>query len=285
MKQVAVISGKGGTGKTTFSATIHAIEGGVVADCDVDAPNLHILLKPQILSSEEFVATKKARILQDECSGCGLCYELCRFGAIEIDSGGRYFVDEKKCEGCAFCFNACPEKAIVMDDTKTGDIYFSKTEWGYFIHARLKPGEENTGRLVTEVKNRAKKIAEENATEYLIVDAAPGVGCPVMASLTGVDAAIIVTEPTASGLNDMMRVIDLCEHFKIKPFVVVNKYDLNIDVASEIENSCAANGIDFVGRIPFDDSIPEQMANLSFPFTGKAADKMVECWKKVKEVL
>ena len=283
MKQVAVISGKGGTGKTTFSATIHALEGGVIADCDVDAPNLHILLNPKILKAEDFIATKKAEIAQDKCSGCGLCYELCRFGAISEENG--YFVDEKKCEGCAFCFNVCPEKAIEMRDVKTGDIYFSKTQWGYFVHARLKPGEENTGRLVTEVKNRAKKVAEENGSEFLIVDAAPGVGCPVMASLTGVDAAIIVTEPTASGLSDMMRVIELCEHFRIRPFVVVNKYDLNEDVTLKIEKYCSENGIEFAGIVPFDERIPEQIANLSFPFSGKAADKMVECWKKVKEVL
>ncbi len=172
-----------------------------------------------------------------------------------------------------------------MDNTKTGDLYISKTKWGYFVHARLKPGEENTGRLVTEVKNRAKEIAEENGVEFLIVDAAPGVGCPVMASLTGVDAAVIVTELTASGLNDMLRVIDLCEHFKIKPFVVVNKYDLNESVTDEIKAFCKVNGVEFVGTVPFDETIPEQIANLDFPFSGKAAEKIAECWKKVKEVL
>lgn len=285
MKQIAIISGKGGTGKTTFSATIHALEGGVVADCDVDAPNLHILLKPQIITSEDFIATKKARIVQERCSGCGLCYELCRFGAVKLKPDGEYTVDEKKCEGCAFCFNACPERAIVMDDAKTGDLYISRTEWGYFVHAKLKPGEENTGRLVTEVKNRAKEIAEENGVEFLIVDGAPGVGCPVMASLTGVDAAVIITEPTSSGLSDMKRVIDLCNHFKIKPFVVVNKYDLNDDFAGEIKEFCEENGVEFAGNIPFDETIPEQMANLRFPFSGKAAEKIAECWKKIKEVV
>lgn len=283
MKQVAVISGKGGTGKTTFSATIHALEGGVVADCDVDAPNLHILLKPQILKAEDFIATKKARIIQEKCSACGLCHDVCRFGAIMAEDS--YYVDEKKCEGCAFCFNVCPEKAIEMEEVKTGDIFISKTEWGYFVHARLKPGEENTGRLVTEVKNRAKEIAEESNAEFLIVDSAPGVGCPVMASLTGVDAAIIVTEPTVSGLSDMLRILELCEHFRIKPFVVVNKFDLNADIASEIESYCSENGVEFAGRVPFDEAIPEQIANLNFPFSGKAADKMVEIWKKLREVL
>lgn len=282
MNQVAVISGKGGTGKTIFSATIHALEGGVIADCDVDTPNLHILLNPTILEVEDFVASKKAEILSEKCSACGLCYELCKFGAISPDG---YFVEERKCEGCAFCFNVCPEKAIEMKNVKTGEIYFSKTEWGYFIHARLKPGEENTGRLVTEVKNRAKKVADESGSEFLIIDSAPGVGCPVMASLTGVDAAIIVTEPTASGFSDMMRVIDLCEHFRIKPFVVVNKYDLNVEIALEIEKYCSENGVEFAGRVPFDEKIPEQIANLNFPFSGKAAEKIVECWKKVNEVL
>jgi MinD superfamily P-loop ATPase len=283
VKQIAVISGKGGTGKTTFSATIHAIEGGVVADCDVDAPNLHILLKPQILSVEEYSASKKARVISNACSGCGLCYELCRFEAIVADE--IYKVDEKRCEGCAFCYNACPEKAIVMETVKTGDIYLSKTKWGHFVHALLKPGEENTGRLVTEVKERAKKIAEENEVKYLIVDAAPGVGCPVMASLTGVDAALIVSEPTISGLNDLMRVVDLCNHFRVRPFVVVNKYDLNESMTSKIQEYCTKNGIEFAGFVPFDNSLAEQISNLNFPFEGRAAEKIEECWKKVREVL
>lgn len=285
MKQIAIISGKGGTGKTTFSATIHVLEGGVIADCDVDAPNLHILLKPQIVTSEDFIATKKAKIIQERCSRCGLCYELCRFGAVRLELDNGYIIDEKKCEGCAFCFNACPERAIVMDNAKTGDLYISKTEWGYFVHARLKPGEENTGKLVTEVKNRAKKIAEENDAEFLIVDSAPGVGCPVIASLTGVDAAVVITEPTFSGLSDMKRVIDLCDHFKIKPFVVVNKYDLNTDFAGKIKTFCEENGVEYAGNVPFDEAIPEQIANLRFPFSGKATEKITECWKKIKEVL
>ncbi len=283
MKQIAVISGKGGTGKTTFSAMIHAIEGGVVADCDVDAPNLHILLQPEIIKREEFRDTKKARIIQDRCSQCGLCHELCRFGAVMVN--GEYWIDEKKCEGCSFCYNACPERAITMDVVKTGDIFISKTKWGHFIHALLKPGEENTGKLVTEVKDRAKKIAERSGEDFMIVDAAPGVGCPVMASLTGVDAAIVVSEPTMSGMSDMLRILSLCEHFKIEPFVVVNKYDLNKDIAAEIEKFCRENEIEFVGDIPFDKSIPEQMAYLKFPFEGKAAEKIIESWKKVKEVL
>ncbi len=283
MRQVAVISGKGGTGKTTFSATVHAAEGGVIADCDVDAPNLHILLQPEILEKEEFRDTKKARILQDLCSQCGLCHELCRFEAVMTNGG--YWIDEKRCEGCSFCYNVCPEKAIIMETVKTGDIFVSKTKWGMFIHALLKPGEENTGKLVTEVKNRAKNLAEKESAEFLIVDAAPGVGCPVMASLTGVNAAIIVTEPTMSGISDMTRILELCEHFKIEPFVVVNKYDLNENIADKIESFCRKNGIEFAGKVPFDESIPKQMAHLNFPFEGDAAESMLESWKRIREVL
>lgn len=282
-KQVAVVSGKGGTGKTTFSAMIYATEGGVIADCDVDAPNLHILLKPQTISSDEYSASKKARILQDVCSGCGLCYDSCRFDAIIVDAS--YKVDERRCEGCAFCFNLCPEKAIVMETVKTGDIFISKTNWGYFVHALLKPGEENTGKLVTEVKERAKKLAEKEDVEFLIIDAAPGIGCPLIASLSGVDAAIVVAEPTLSGWSDLRRVIDLCNHFKVEPFVVVNRYNLNESITLKIEKFCFENDIEFVGKIPFDGSIVEQMAHLSFPFTGKAAEGIVKCWNRVKEVL
>jgi|Deesub1362A_J573_1020465.scaffolds.fasta_scaffold02766_9 MinD superfamily P-loop ATPase len=281
-KQIAIISGKGGTGKTTFSALIHSIEGCVIADCDVDAPNLHILLNPEILEVEEYYASKKARILQDKCSSCGLCYGVCRFNAI-FDK--PYTVNDKRCEGCGFCYNACSEKAIVMETVKTGEIYKSKTRYGHFVHALLKAGEENTGRLVTEVRQRAKKIAEDMNFELVIVDAPPGVGCPVIASLTDVDAAIVISEPTLSGLNDLKRVLDLCDHFGVKAFVTVNKYDLNESMALEIRDYCEGREVEFLGSIPFDKDLIEQVSNLKYPFDCIAAEKMSECWKTVRKRL
>ncbi len=281
MKKVAVISGKGGTGKTTISAMIHAIEGDVVADCDVDAPNLHILLQPEIIKTEDFVESEKAVIDPEKCNLCGLCYELCRFEAIIKKDG--YYIDEQRCEGCAFCFNACPEKAIKMVKSKTGNIYTSKTRFGYMVHAVLEPGEENSGKLASEVRERAEKIASEEGFEFVIIDSPPGVGCPVMASLTGVNWAIVVTEPTLSGLSDLIRVIDLTKHFKIKSFVVVNKYDLNESMTSKIEEWCSKNGIKFVGKIPYDENIAKSMSSLDFPFKGESADRISEIWSTIRE--
>ncbi len=281
MKQVAVISGKGGTGKTTFAAMVHAVEGGVIADCDVDAPNLHILLQPEILKKEDFVASEKAFIVAEKCIACGLCYELCRFKAI-IDG---YRVDEKRCEGCALCFNACPEKAIEMRKVKTGEIYTSKTKYGYMVHAKLKPGEENSGKLASEVKKRAEKLAKESSTEFIVIDSPPGVSCQVMASLTGVDAAVVISEPTISGLNDLTRVIELVKHFRIRAFVVVNRYDLNESMAAEIKRWCIENDVEFVGSIPFDEDLVKQISTLRFPFRGRAASKIVEVWASIKEDL
>ena len=280
MKQVAIISGKGGTGKTTFSALVHSIEGGVIADCDVDAPNLHIILRPKILEKEEFFATEKA-FITEKCISCGLCYELCRFNAISFENG-KYSVDESRCEGCALCYNACPENAIEMKFVKTGEIYVSKTAYGSMVHARLEPGEENSGRLVSEVRKKAEKIAKNS--EYLIIDSPPGVGCPVIASLTGINFAIVISEPTLSGLSDLKRAVALTDHFSIKSCVVVNRYNLNTKIALEIREWCRENGIEFAGFVTFDEKLIEQMSSLNFPFYGEAAKSMSEIWNAVKEI-
>ncbi len=282
MKRVAIVSGKGGTGKTTFAAIIHAEEGGIIADCDVDAPNLHILLQPEVISKEDFVASKKA-FITDECNQCGLCYELCRFDAVVIDDVFR--IDERRCEGCGFCYHACPQKAIEMKDAKTGEIYISRTKFGYMVHAMLNPGEENSGRLVSEVRKKADEIGERESSEFLIIDASPGIGCPVIASLTNVDAAIIVSEPTLSGLSDLKRVVELSRHFKINPFAIINKYDLNESMSLEIERWCKENDVQLLGKIEYSDEIVKQMSSLSFPFKGRAAEKVIGCWKVVREII
>ncbi len=282
MKQITVISGKGGTGKTTIAAMFYALSNSVIADCDVDAPNLHILLKPKIIEELDFFGMKKA-VITDSCTQCGLCYELCRFGAVISDD--EYSIDVSRCEGCAFCYNACPEKAIEMIENKSGKLFVSKTKYGYFVHAMLNPGEENSGKLVSEVKMKAKEIAEKEGVEYLIVDGAPGIGCPVIASLGGADTALIIAEPSMSGLNDMARVIRLCEHFKIKTFAVINKYNLNERMATEVEYYCKNNSVDILGKIPYDENIVKQISNIEFPFKGNAADKIAEIWNRLKEVV
>ena len=282
MKQIAVISGKGGTGKTTVAATFFSLSNSVIADCDVDAPNLHILLNPTVIEEIDFFGMKKA-VITDSCTRCGLCYDLCRFDAVIANE--RYFVDPSRCEGCAFCYNACPEKAIEMVDNKSGKLFVSQTKHGYFVHALLNPGEENSGKLVSEVKIKAREIAEKENVDYLIVDGAPGIGCPVIASLSGVDAALIVAEPTMSGLNDMARVIRLCEHFRIKTFALINKFNLNEKIAIGIENYCKNNGIEVVGRVPYDELLVKQISNIEFPFKGNAASKIAEIWSKLEEVV
>jgi MinD superfamily P-loop ATPase len=277
MKQITVISGKGGAGKTTVTAMFATLANAVVADCDVDAPNLHILLKPKILEVIPFEGLKRAKILQDKCTQCGLCQELCRFDAIH-----DFEVDEMMCEGCALCYRACPEKAIEMISEKRGEIYVTETQFCDFVYALLYPGEENSGKLVSEVRNIAKKIAEEKGVDLLILDGAAGIGCPVIASLAGANLALIVTEPTLSGLNDMKRAVELACHFKVEPVVAINKFDLNIEVTQQIEEFCRDNNIEIVGRIPFDEAIPNQIAQLKLPFEGKAADEIVKIWNRIR---
>jgi len=280
LKQVTIMSGKGGTGKTTFSSIVHSVEGDVIADCDVDAPNLHMILEKEIISVEAFISGEKAEI-GENCTGCGLCYKLCRFSAIGVWENNKFKVNHRKCEGCAFCYYVCPSRAITMKKIKTGNIFVSRTDYGKIVYARLIPGEENSGKLAAEVRERAKKIAND----FVVIDAPPGIGCPVMASLAGVDAAIIVTEPTLSGLGDMVRAVELTKNFRIKSFVVINKYNLNENLSAEIRQWCRENDVMFAGTIPYDEEIPKQMSILKFPFKGKAAEKIREIWIDIKSLL
>jgi len=280
VRQITVISGKGGTGKTTVTAMFASLADNVItADCDVDAPNLHILLKPKVVREEPFKGSKKA-FITDECSACGLCYDLCRFDAIVPDD--VYSVDETRCEGCALCFNACPQKAVEMRVVESGKIFVSETDYGPLVHAMLYPGEENSGMLVSEVRERAKLIAEEKKAKLLLVDGAPGIGCPVIASLANTDMAVVIAEPTLSGISDMERVIKLAEHFRIDCVTVINKYDLNPDMSAKIGEVCKDMGVEVVGRIAYDESIPEQLSRLSFPFKGNAAKAIAEIWNSLR---
>ncbi len=274
--QIAVISGKGGTGKTTVTSVFATLCKCVIADCDVDAPNLHILLKPKVLEEIPFKGLKKARIIEERCERCGLCYDLCRFDAIYVENGS-YRVDVVRCEGCAFCYRACPSRAIEMVSEVRGKIFVSETEYGPFVHAMLEPGEENSGLIVHEVKKKAEEIAEEKGYDTIIVDGAPGIGCPVIASLSNVDKAVIVTEPTLSGLSDMERVLRLVRHFRIEPYVVINKFDLNVDVTNRIEGFCRSEGIPIVAKVPFYDDIPSAIANLKIP----VKEEIVEAWEVI----
>lgn len=248
MKKLTVISGKGGTGKTTMTANFSALaENHVIADCDVDAPNMHLLLKPEVQKEEEFSGGKIAVRNARKCTDCGLCYKHCRFNAVNED----FSINPFKCEGCSVCAEVCPEDAIEMKPDLTGHVYHSNTKFAPMIHARLKAGAENSGKLVTEVRDIAEKRAKEKDKELVLVDGSPGIGCPVIASLNGVDMALIVTEPTKSGLSDLKRVLEMIEHFDLTASVVINKYDLNENMADNIEKFCNDNNIEVLARIPY----------------------------------
>lgn len=257
IKEIVVISGKGGTGKTTItSSLIPYFQDIIIGDCDVDAPNLQILFNPQNSKKESFYGMKKAKLDRELCIDCGKCYEVCRFDAIE---------NPKKCESCSICEYVCPVGAIKMVDNEAGEIYVSETKYGKMVHACLFPGEENSGKLVAEVRKKAKKIAQDENKKYILLDGAPGVACNVISSLTGVKKAVIVTEPTLSGLHDLERVLELIERFRIKPYFVINKYDLSFEIANKIEEFLKDKGFEISVKVPFDKRIVKAIGRKEIP--------------------
>jgi len=283
MKQILVISGKGGTGKTTIAAAFASLaKNAVLADCDVDAPDFHIILQPKILKDEPFFALRIPQRDESRCIECGMCREACRFGAIDED----FNPISVKCEGCAACAFICPEKAIEMVDREAGKLYLSETRFGPFVHAQLNIGEEASGKLVTEVKKRAKQLAEKEGKELILIDGSPGIGCPVIASLAGVDLALIVTEPTVSGIHDLGRILEVTKHFKVKAAVCINKFDINEKKTKEIEEFCRREGIPLIGRIPYNPDVTKAMLELKsvieFP-AGDVTDSVKALWQNLTE--
>lgn len=249
MKEIVIISGKGGTGKTSLTASFAALaENHVLCDADVDAADLHLLLEPEIRQRVDFMGGSKAVIRKEDCSECGRCRELCQFGAISED----FSVDPISCEGCGVCFSLCPEQAIDFPVQKCGEWYISNTRFGPMVHARLGIAEENSGNLVSVIRRQARELAIEQQRSLLITDGPPGIGCPVIASISGATAIVIIVEPSVSGLHDMERVAKLTAHFKIPGLVCINKYDLNLEVTASIEEMAHAHHLQLAGRIPFD---------------------------------
>ena len=282
MKEIVVISGKGGTGKTTITAALASlVKRKVMADCDVDAADLHLILNPDIKQQNDFFSGKTAYVRQEDCTQCGKCVEVCQFNAISED----FVVDPVSCEGCGVCVAFCPVNAIDFNENLSGQWFVSNTRFGTLVHAKLGIAEENSGKLVTLVRKQAKHLAEKENAEYIIVDGAPGVGCPVISSIGGAAAVLVVTEPTLSGLHDMERVVRLAaEHFNIPTFVCVNKSDLNAEITEKIIHFCSQNGVLFAGSVPYDESTTKAMVEGKNVFEykeGPAAVAIRDVWTKI----
>ena len=285
MKQIAVLSGKGGTGKTTLAASFAALSQNlVIADCDVDAPDLHLLLKPEKIEfKQEFKGSKIAIINEDLCTKCGECEKFCRFNAIK-----NFNVDPIKCEGCGVCAYICPVKAVTLKDKISGYVYISRTKYGPLSYAKLEIAESNSGKLVTLVKNNAKNVALKEGFNQILIDGPPGIGCPVIASLAEVNLVIIVVEPTTSGIHDLKRVLDLVNHFRIPAVTVVNMFDINKENTDRIVKFCNQNGVKVIGKIPFNKIVVEALAE-GKPVTEYApeADVSIEIrniWNKISNL-
>jgi len=284
MKEVVILSGKGGTGKTSIVGSFAALSRGkVLADCDVDAADLHLLLKPVIQQNNEFWSGQVAVIDEEKCTQCGLCQDVCRFDAID-----NFKVIPASCEGCGFCYHICPVEAITMQERLSGHWFVSDTKYGPLVHAKLGIAQENSGKLVALVRQEAGKIAEKQGFDYVISDGPPGIGCPVISALSGANLALLVTEPTLSGIHDLERVLGVCHHFGITALVCINKYDLNEDNASKIESYCDNQGVKVAGKIAFDNVVTEALVQ-GLPVVeysqGKVAREIEKIWLAITEAL
>jgi MinD superfamily P-loop ATPase len=260
MKELVVISGKGGTGKTSLAASLAVLSGrSVIADCDVDAADLHLILSPRVRTRRDFLSGNEAVIREQDCLGCGECLSLCRFDAVKRKNGSDgkavYTIDPASCEGCGVCVRFCPPQAIDFPERLSGEWMVSDTRAGPMVHARLNIAAENSGKLVSTVRREARRIAGEENRSLILVDGPPGIGCPVIASVTGATKVLIVTEPTVSGEHDLERVLALARHFKIPAAVCVNKWDLNGEMTERIEKKAAEAGARVTGRIRYDQSV------------------------------
>ncbi len=288
-KELVVVSGKGGTGKTSVTASLVALaENIVVADCDVDAADLHLLLNPDIQSEGAFSGGNLAEIDQTKCTGCGLCYQACRFLAI-IKDGEHYSVDPLSCEGCGVCDIVCQDGAVVLKEAVNGRWFTSKTRFGLMAHAVLGIAEENSGKLVTLVKDKARELANKKNNQINIIDGSPGTGCPVTASLTGADYALIVTEPSVSGIHDLARVIDLIKFLEIPAGILVNKADINHIKSKEIEELAIKEGIDFFGKLPYDEDVvvaqTEALTIIEYRPDCQVSQVLSEVWTKINKII
>ncbi|MFO7619326.1 MAG: 4Fe-4S binding protein, partial [Thermoplasmata archaeon] len=286
MKQITVISGKGGTGKTTVTAAFASLaKNAVLADCDVDAADLHLILNPEIKETMDFKGLKIAKKDAEKCISCGKCLEHCRFNAIDEN----FDIKNTGCEGCGVCEYICPTKAITLVDRISGHAYLSDTRFGPMAHAALKTAEEASGMLVALVRENAKRLARESNRELIIIDGPPGIGCPVIAAIAGVDLVLIVAEPTVSGVHDAERVIGVSKHFRVPAMLLVNKFDLNLEMTKKLERFCLENGVELAGRLPYDnvttDAMIAQKTVIEHSDNSEISQELRKIWKMMEGVL
>jgi MinD superfamily P-loop ATPase len=284
VQEIVILSGKGGTGKTSIVGSFAALaKNKVLVDCDVDAADLHLLLQPIFREKHEFWSGQTAFIDEDKCKKCGLCAGHCRFDAFK---GLR--VDPVSCEGCGFCFHICPVEAITMKENLAGQWFISDTKYGNLVHGRLGTAQENSGKMVAMVRKEARHIAERDNLDFIISDGPPGIGCPVISSLSGTNLAVLVTEPTLSGIHDLERVLRVCRHFEVPALVCINKFDINLENSRKIERFCEDEKIDVAARIPFDNVVTEAMIK-GLPVVecsdGKVSQEIEQLWSQVCETL
>lgn len=289
MKEIVVISGKGGTGKTSIVASFAALaKNAVLADCDVDAADLHLILLPSIKQTSDFSGGKRASVVTEKCIGCGRCEEVCNFDAALFNGPANevaertYIIDPIACEGCKVCVEFCPVNAIEFKDTVNGQWFISDTRFGPMVHAKLGIAEENSGKLVSLIRKEAKQIATKQNKNLIIVDGSPGIGCPVIASITGADLVLIVSEPTLSGQHDLDRVVELTEHFGIPTAICINKYDINPKIAQTIEEKADKRKLKVLGKIAYDNTVTKAqlVAKSVIEYsTGDLKKQITSLWK------
>lgn len=281
--ELVVLSGKGGTGKTTIATCLTELSEEVISiDCDVDAPNLYLYYQGNELKKEEFYSSKKAVINKDMCLYCGKCKNYCNFDAIDDDIN----IDSLRCEGCGTCVLVCNQNAISLVDEKTAELYINNTENGIISRAEMEIGSDGSGKIVSKIRENAKEYSKRDI--LTVIDGSPGIGCAVISSITGCDVALIVTEPTKSGLEDLKRIIELTKHFQVKTLVCINKYDINLEIVNKIRSYCKSESIDIVGEIPFDDTVRTSINELKpiIYYEESSANHAVrEMWEKIKKYI
>lgn len=286
MRQITIVSGKGGTGKTSITAAFASIaQNKILVDCDVDAADLFLITQPTILKSHVYSGGKVAVIDEEICTNCGICMDLCRFDAISLVND-QTTISEYSCEGCRLCEVACPVEAIKMIENLESRWFESETRVGPMVHAKLGIGEDNSGKLVTQIRDIATKTAKEQAIETVLIDGPPGIGCPVISTLTGVDVALMVTEPTLSGMHDLHRLIKLAKSFKLKSYVMINKFDLNSDISDEIDALCEKEDIEVLAKVPFNrdfvDAMVNQQSVIEYAPQSNLSQTLKEVWHRLE---